>query len=229
MNMPIAIFYHCLFAYGSPPRIIPNALAIIHEQMGNLRESGLLDAAQEMTVGVNGGPESLEVARKMLPEKARIVMHGLESRAENLTIVEIEKWAPSHPGWAILYFHSKGVTHKPGTHYHAFSANWRRAMMQDLVMNWKDCVQALKTGNDIVCSHFMWNMGSDGSQHIPAGNFLWLTSDFEARLPSIYNRERIKMSGIAAADSRFESEVYWGNGPRPKVHQWRPSGGGGVP
>lgn len=228
MTNRIAIFYHCLFHYGDPPKLLPNALAIISEQMSAVRESGLLDACEEMVVGVNGGPESLEVARKMIPDKARIVMHGLESRAENLTIVELEKWAPSHPGWNVLYFHSKGVTHKPNTDYHTFSSNWRRAMMEDLVINWKQCVEALNN-HDIACSHWMWNMGSDQSQHIPAGNFLWITSDFVASLPSIYKRERIKESGISNADSRYEAEVHWGNGPKPNVKQYRPNGGGGVP
>lgn len=227
--MKVAIFYHCLLFRGDPPEFLPNAAAIVYEQMDHLRSTGLLERCDEMIVGCNGGNESVAVARQIIPPKARLVMHGLQSKAENLTIVEIEKWAPSHPGWAILYFHSKAATHQPGDDYHKFSSKWRREMMADLVGNWKDCVAALKAGNDIVCSHFMWGMGSDRSQHIPAGNFLWVTSDFAAKLPSMYHRDRIKQSGIAGAESRFESEVYWGNGPRPKVHQWRPNGGGGVP
>jgi hypothetical protein len=101
-------------------------------------------------------------------------------------------------------------------------------MMKDLVENWRTCVEDLKT-HDITCSHWMWNMGSDQSQHIPAGNFLWITSNFAARLPSMFERQRIKDSGISHVDSRYESEVYWGNGPRPEVKQYRPNGGDGVP
>jgi hypothetical protein len=208
--------------------MITNAIHITSEQMHSVRESGLLDACDEMVVGINGGKESESVAKAILPNKARLVFHGLESKAENLTIVEIEKWAPSHPDWKILYFHCKSATHKPNTDYHGLSSNWRRGMMGDLVKNWRTCVKDLEN-HDIACSHFMWNMGSDQSQHIPAGNFLWLTSNFAARLPSIYNRQRIKESGISSAESRYESEVYWGNGPKPRVMQYHPNGGDGIP
>lgn len=227
--MNIAIFYHCLFFMGDPPALRMGAFDIVSEQMNQLEQSGLLDACSEMHVGINGGDESLEVARLVIPQKARLVMHCLKSKAENLTIVEIEKWAKSHPGWAVFYFHAKGCTHEPDSSYALnVSAPWRRAMMQDLVIGWRECVAALESGADICCSHWMWNM-ADGTQHIPAGNFLWVTSNFVLRLPSIYLRDRIKQSGIDSEESRYEAEVYWGNGPRPVVVQQRPMGGGGVP
>jgi len=216
----IAIFFHCLFYYGTPPRLIPNALAIVHEQMWALRESGLLEACDEMIVGCNGGDESVPVARRILPEKARVIMHGLESRSENLTIVEIEKWAPKHPGWSILYFHTKGITHTPGTEYHHVSSIWRRTMMADLITNWQRCVSDLKMGYDVACSCWEWGM-CDGTQNIAPGNFWWARSDFINKLPGIHERSRIKQSGIASAESRFESEVWIGNGQRPQVKQYR--------
>lgn len=101
-------------------------------------------------------------------------------------------------------------------------------MMGDLVLNWNRCVHDLDDGNDIVCSRWLWNM-ADGSQHIPAGNFLWVKSSFVARLPSIFLRERIKVSGIGHLESRYESEVYWGNGPKPNVKHYRLTSGGGIP
>lgn len=225
---PIAIFYHCLFVMGEPPQLLPGAMDIIDEQMGKLIYSGLLEAATEVHVGVNDDERTGRLAAMFLPQKARLTWHGLASRAENPTIVLLENWAQSHPDWNVLYFHSKGATHLPDSYYgEQVSRPWRDAMMQDLVMNWRECVAALDT-HDIVCSHWMWNL-ADGTQHIPCGNFLWVTSNFVARLPSIYERERIKTSGISALESRYESEVYWGNGPRPNVKQFRPNGGGGVP
>lgn len=223
---PIAIFYHCLFEIDG--EILPSAIEIVDEQMKALEKSGLLNVATEMYVGVNGGDESRVFVENLIPPKAKVVFHGLQSRAENLTIVEIEKWVKGHPDWHILYFHSKGATHPPGSSYgDGVSKPWREGMMQDLVVNWRQCVSDLES-HDIVCSHWMWNL-ADGTQHIPAGDFLWLTSNFSAKLPSIYLRDRIKVSGIAALDSRYEAEVYWGNGPRPNVKSYRPNGGGGVP
>jgi hypothetical protein len=173
-----------------------------------------------MIVGCNGGDESVPIARRILPEKSRVIMHGLESHSENLTLVELQKWAFKHPGWVILYFHTKGITHKPGSEYAHVSTLWRRTMMQDLVDNWKTCVNDLRSGYDIACS--CWENGmADGTQNIPPGNFLWVKADFVAKLPSIYERARIKQSGISSAESRFEAEVFWGNGPKPNVKQYR--------
>lgn len=224
---PIAVFFHGLFVLGDPPKPLDNAINIIKEQMQWIGDSGLLKAASELHVGINGSIESEPIAEAVLPYQARVTYHGLQSRAENLTVVMVENWVKTHPGWGILYLHSKSSTHSPESDYGKFATAWRRGMMEDLVTNWRTCVEDLET-HDIVCSHWMWNM-ADGTQHIPAGNFLWVTSDFVAKLPSIYLRDRIKLSGIDALESRFESEVFWGNGPRPTVKQFRPQGGGGVP
>ncbi len=225
---PIAIFYHGLFFVGDFPKTLPAAAEIIHEQMAQIVVTGLCEAATEFHVGINGAQESEVLVNTYMPKKAKVTYHGLQSRNENLTIVMLHEWAKEHPGWNVLYLHSKAATHDPNSDYGKMASAWRRGMMADLVTNWQACVDDLDAGHDIVCSHFMWNM-ADGSQHIPAGNFLWLTSDFAAKLPSIYLRQRIKDDGISALTSRYESEVFWGNGPTPKVKQWRPNGGGGVP
>jgi len=100
---PIAIFYHCLFLTGEPPAFSESAFNIIHLQMESLKSSGLLDAASHFVVGINGGDESSEFANLVIPAKAKRVMHGLDSKSENLTIIEIEKWVPDHPNWNVLY------------------------------------------------------------------------------------------------------------------------------
>ncbi len=218
--MKIAVFYHMLLYYGDPPDLSDNAVEIVAEQMAQLKESGLLDACHEMVVGCNGGPESEALVPLIIPPKATVLYHGLKSRSENLTICALHEWAKENPGWFILYFHAKGCSHTKTDNYAQSVSNpWRRAMMRDLVMNWKPCLQAMSGYQcDIVCSYWLWNMAA-GDQHIPAGNFLWTTSDFVARLPSMFERARIKVSGIDSLESRFESEVFWGNGPTPKVVQ----------
>lgn len=228
MTKPIAIFYHCLTHMGTPPELMPSAVHVIKEQMNHIQASKLLDACDEFHVGINGGDESIEIANLLIPSKANIVRHGLESRAENLTLMMIEEWVKTHPGWNVLYFHSKGATHELNSSYGKFAAQWRKTMMEDLVEHWRERIGDLDSGFDVVCSHWMWNM-ADGTQHIPAGNFLWFKSDFAAKLPTMYLRDRIKQDGIAAVTSRYEAEVYWGNGPKPNVKSVRPNGGGGVP
>lgn len=212
---------HGLFFLGDPPKYLPNAGCIISNQITQMKIIGLWDEASEIHVGVNGGTESVPPAEAIIPGKAKLTFHGLESHAENLTIVMLHEWSKTHPGWNVLYVHSKGATHDPNSDYGSrISAPWREAMMEELVLKWRRCVEDLET-HDVACMVWLWGQGWDHSQHIPAGNFLWTTSDFVAKLPSIYLRERIKQDGIGAVTSRFEAEVFWGNGPTPKVKAYR--------
>lgn len=214
---PIAIFFHGLFFLGD--RHLPQAGCIISDQITQMVDSGLWDAAQEIHFGINGGTESEGIAKAIIPAKAQVVFHGLQNRNENLTVIMACEFAKTHPGWNILYVHAKGASHDPNSGDGKFRTLWREGMMQDLVINWRDRVTDLETHN-IVCSSWMWNM-ADGTQHIPAGNFLWVTSEFAAQLPSIYLRDRIKVSGIMSHESRYEAEVFWGNGLRPIVKSLR--------
>lgn len=219
MSKPIAIFFHGLFFMG--PKHMPNAGCIISNQITQMVNSGLWDEAKEIHFGINGGSESWPVAMAIIPEKAKIGFHGLECKAENKTVETLIQWAKNHPGWNVLYLHGKGASHEAGSDYGSrVSTPWREAMMADLVTNWRQCVADLET-HDIACMVWLWEQGWDKSQHIPAGNFLWLTSDFAAKLPSLYLRERIKQDGIGALSSRYEAEVAWGNGPRPTVKAYR--------
>ena len=221
---PIAIFFHGLFFMGN--RHMPNAGCIISNQITQMINSGLWLQAREIHFGINGGTESVPIARNIIPEtieteKLFVHYHGLDSHAENLTVEMVIEWAKTHPGWNILYVHAKSSSHDPHSDYAVRVAGpWRESMMADLVLNWRQCVADLDA-HDIACMVWLWEQGWDKSQHIPAGNFLWITSDFAAKLPSLYLRERIKQDGIGAASARFEAEVAWGNGPRPTVKAYR--------
>jgi hypothetical protein len=219
-----------VFCLGEPPILRPRALEVVWSQMLDMRLSGLTDAASEIVIGVNGGRESHDIACLIVDPKAKLVIHGPQSRSENLTIVEIEKWAATHPGWYVLYFHAKGCTHEKTSDYAMKVIDpWRNTMMFDLVTYWRRCVADLDSGFESVGSYFL-SGALDGSQHLWCGNFWWAKSDFLAQLPSIYKRERIALSGIGSLESRFEAEVWIGNGRRPPiVKEYRPGGGGGIP
>lgn len=222
MSRPIAIFFHGLFWLGDPPHHMPNAGCIIANQIVQMTNTGLWDAASEIHFGINGAEESFAVATAIIPSKARITYHGLASHSENLTIVMIENWVKTHPGWDVLYLHAKGSSHEPNSDYaNRVSKPWRDAMMQDLVVNWRQCVTDLDAGHDVACMVWLSEQGWDKSQFYAAGTFFWAKSDFLSKLPSIYLRDRIKQDGIGAASSRFEAEVWIGNGPRPNVKAYR--------
>jgi hypothetical protein len=219
--MRIAIFYHCLFVLGDPPEMLPAALEIVCDQMEALRSSGLLDAAEEMHVGVNGGKESEMFANGLLPKKAQITYHGLQSRSENLTVVMLENWVKDHPDWYVFSFHSKGATHAMGSDYGSFAHRWRQRMEHHCIHGWRQCVADLDAGYEACGAHWLTAQGWDRSQHYFAGTMWWCKSSFFATIPSIYTRQRIKDSGIGALESRYEAEVKIGNGPRlPRVKNY---------
>jgi len=225
MNPPIAVFYHGLFFIGD--KLLHSACHVVTGQMQAMTASGLTDGADEIIVGINGTAiESGPLVEQCVPKKAHVTYHGLSSRSENLTLVQLERWLPYHADWYVLYFHAKGATHDTESDYGKFSARWRNCMMLHCVTRWQECVQLLDEGYEAVGCHWLTGMGSDKSQHLFAGNFWWAKASFLLTLPSIFKRERIKMSGIESLESRYEAEVFLGNGPRlPKVKDLEPGHG----
>ncbi len=224
--MKIAIFYHCLFFMDSADNLMENAVTIIREQMDDLKRSGLLFAADEFHVGLNGGDESGQIANLVLPAKAKVVLHGLQCHNECRTIRMLEQWLPEHDDWYVFYFHAKGSTHAAGD---GFSGTWRKCMTRHNILNWRQCVHDLDAGYDAVGCHWMEPPATPPGQHIFAGTFFWAKARFLQTLPSILERDRIKLSGLDSADSRYEAEVWLGNGPtKPKIKDyhgpnWNPS------
>lgn len=222
----IAVFYHCLFYKDNPLTLLDAAIDIIGSQLNEMDRCGLTSVASEFIVGINGGGESVNLAKLMFPAKARCHFHGLQCKNENRTILELEKWIPSHKDWHVLYFHSKGATRPYGD---SFSDKWRKCMMKHNVSNWRRCVSDLESGHDMVGCHWMEPPDTPEGHYIFAGTFWWATSNYLATLPSIMCRDRIKVSGIDSIDSRYEAEVWSGNGPiKPKIKdyhgpKWNPS------
>lgn len=218
MNKPIAIFYHCVFM-DDPEHIWTQAPFIIREQMGWLRDVGLMHNANQIHCGINGGLESASWADNILPSNSLKVLHGLQCKNELRTLRLLEEWVPHNPGWNVLYVHSKGAT-KPNE----MNTRWRNCMMRNLVSNWRQCTEALKNFDSVGC-HWQGPPLCPPTQHIWAGNFWWATSDFLATLPSLTETQRVKLSGIDSLESRYEAEVWIGNGPRlPRVLDMHPNG-----
>jgi hypothetical protein len=218
----LAIFYHALLFKDAPENLLENALNIVLAQMWQLRPSGLLDVASEFHVGLNGGVESLQVARLILPAKAQITLHGLQCHTENRTILMLEKWLPGHEDWYVLYFHTTGAGWPPDDE---LRTRWRGCMMKWTVSNWRRCVADLDGGYDAVGVHWMEPPTVPPGQHYFGGTFFWAKASFLLTLPSIMARDRIKLSGLDAHESRGEAEVWIGNGSRlPKVKDYHGPG-----
>ena len=102
-------------------------------------------------------------------------------------------------------------------------------MTKHLIANWRNCVTDMDQGVESVGCHWMTGL-ADGTQNIWAGNFWWAKASYLLTLPSIFERDRIKESGISDIESRYESEVWIGNGKRlPTVKDYHPDGLGACP
>jgi hypothetical protein len=238
--MGVAVFYHCLFAIGSrvqstleptrPPLTsgsLPAATGIVEAQVKALVESGLFARADRVFIGVSGGPECFELAGRLFapltagPAGAgkRVVVnfHGLEARNENRTLLMLERFVDEvslldKSDWSICYHHSKGATHPPGEKQ---NTRWRACMQRHVIEGWQQCLDGLVRGYDMVGAHYLTPPSTAHGQRIFAGNFFWGSSRYLRTLPSLLERERLRLTGIDAIESRYEAEVYIGNTRRP--------------
>lgn len=214
---PIVIVYHGLFYMDNANNPLDEAFPIIRSQMDALMQSGLLLSCQEMIVGLNGDDESRRHVPEVFPSMASVMMHGLDSKNENSTIKLVEDVAKRYDEAYILYFHAKGATHRAGTRKALHRMLWRDCMMKHLVRNWTQCVDDLDKGVESAGCHWLEPPDTPATQYIWAGNFWWAKASFIRTLPSIESRERVKLSGLKTLESRYESEVWIGNGPRRPV------------
>jgi hypothetical protein len=218
VNKPIAIFYHCVFQ-DTETQMWPASQQVVREQMSWLRDVGLLYNTKELHVGINGGLESCSIVDHLIPGLAIKALHGLQCKNELRTLLMLEAWLPNHPGWNVLYLHSKGATNPS-----EMSTRWRNCMMRNLVSNWRSCIESLDHVDSVGC-HWQGPPLTPPTQHIWAGNFWWATSDYLRTLPSLMTAQRIGLSGVDSVDSRYEAEVWIGNGPKlPTIRDLHPNG-----
>lgn len=236
---PIAVFYHCLFSIGSrtgssiepalaplEPGPLPAALAIVRSQIVAMTRSGLLDAADRIFIGVNGGLEALKIVADLLPAKAVVRLHGLGCRNELRTLLMLEGFVDevsrldAKTDWLVCYHHAKGATHPVGDDW---NTRWRRCMERHVIGDWRSCVTVLEQGYDAAGAHYCIPPSTPAGQRIFAGNFFWARSRYLSTVTPLLDRERIRTSGVETLESRYEAEVYVGNGRRPpRVFDFHP-------
>jgi hypothetical protein len=208
----IAIFYHCILSGGTIPINTEFACQIMQEQMAALAQSGLLAAADEFHIGINGGEEDVEIVRLFVPAKAKIVMHGAGMTTEIPTLAYLRRWLPGHEDWKVLYFHLKSVTH-PGE---VLYERWRHCMERTVIWNWRGCVADLNNGTEACGCHWLTPERFPDYVKSPffGGTFYWANARFFSTLPQL---------PVATWANRFEAENWIGRGPRlPRVKDHHP-------
>ena len=206
----IAVFFHAILSGGSRPINTPYACALLQEQMRALDKSGLLAAADELHVGLNGGEDDLEIARLFLPLKAHVILHGGGATTEIPTMQFLRRWLLGHEDWMVFYHHMKSVTH----HGDALYSRWLRRMEKFTVYGWRTCVAELANGTDACGCH--WLTPNQHPQWVKSpffgGTFWWSKAAYLKTLPAL---------PAATWANRFEAEKWIGLG-NPRIKDYYP-------
>lgn len=207
----IAIFYHTYFSGGSPPTSFDTALRITCEQLDTLNFTGLREAAQPIFIGVSGSEADYAAVRCTIPWSGINVFHNKTGVGELPTMAVMQDWCKTHPGYAVLYFHTKGAIH----HGNPTAECWRRCMERVVLHGWVQCVaDLLERGFESVGAHWLkpHNYPIIGPVPYWGGNFFWATSNYLNTLPLI---------DIHA--DRYQAEVWIGKAGRvPRVRDYAP-------
>lgn len=200
---PVAIFYHTYWSSGEIPCNRDNTIRLYCEQMDTMNFLGLRDTAQHLTVGVSGSEEDFGMAQSIVAWPNIHFLHNKTGVGELPTMKCMQDWCKKHPGFAVLYFHTKGAIHNGNPVYEL----WRRCMEKAVLYKWRSCVEDLSLRKlDSAGAHWLRPNQYPIIGRTPywGGNFWWATSDFLNTLPP-----------IDVTLSRYEAEVWIGRGPRP--------------
>jgi hypothetical protein len=143
---------------------------------------GLMDELSNFYVCIIGSQENQNRAIESLPSNAQVVLHqnsGWEQASLQWIHDNIDLLQDS-----LLYCHSKGAGF-PGS----ASPAWRRTMTHDVVINWAECIEALKT-HDAVGTWWHEINVDNSYKGFFAGNFWWATSQFLSTLNNPLYRDR---------------------------------------
>ena len=204
--MMIRLFYH---AWVDGHWVKPAA-----DWLKALEESGLMDEVSgSMTITLVGERRNREAARGWFASQGIRVAKWLyaDSGYEQRTLAEVHR----HSIWAdqvqqphyVWYGHSKGARDAS-----PINEAWRRSMLADTLLGWRECILALKDGADLVGPH--WLTPEEWSQehrYVGApffgGNHWWASTTYLARLEA----------PDAGSGARYDAETWVGSGQPRRV------------
>lgn len=210
---PIAVFYHVKLTGGTPAVAPGHPLTIMAQQMESLRTCGLEEAAKEIVIGVNESELSDE-ARRIIPEKATVILHGNDANTEVPTLHEIQSWLPGKQDWYVCYFHAKGARNADDPLLPA----WRGCMQRKVIDGWRQCVADLDSGIESVGCHWLTpeQFGPHVREPFWGGNFWWCKTHILKTLPVIPPR---MLPGM----DYYMGERWFGWGQRPTIKDYHPT------
>lgn len=170
-----AVFYHAA--------LMPGWDYIVAEQLGYLAAVGL-PAVKAWLAGAPGDRErALRIAAHYGVAVEVLGTSDGWAECEGPTLGALHAWAAAHPGHAVFYHHTKGVSAPEDRH----KQRWRRVMMKHVVADWRQNLVRLQQADVLGCA---WQESPDYPHF--CGNFWAARCDWllHLRPPAEYRLSR---------------------------------------
>ena len=209
----LAVFYHVGASWDrrhSDRPVTGHWRTILRDQAAQWTESGLLAAADRFVVGVSGTEDEAMEVRGLLPAKAMVMCHGQGAHWEIPTLEQVRMHAKTNPEAHVFYHHTKGASDDS-----LINRVWRFEMQHFTVRKWRDCVDLLRKGYDLVGCHWLSPEGYPTMVQKPffGGTFWWARASY--------------LAGLASCEVKFEDDGPFGpGGGRFAAERWIGTGVG---
>lgn len=195
--MKTKVFYHVL--------MIHNWHEMVREQLAKLVDSGLYYHCEKVYIGALG--QDIETLEEIIKDydKCDIIRYSEDEKKYEFWTLKIIWHLAQKESFNAVYIHTKGVSFpdNSGGKY------WRDYMMHYNVINYKDCLKALREGYDTCGVKLRQKTDSPVYKVHYSGNFWWAKSTYIRKLedPETMNTK-----------NRFEAEFWIGTAnPRTKT------------
>lgn len=178
----IYIFYHCYFDQKD------NWLKIFNKTFNCIKTSGLNDVCKEIYINCAGN--TIDKNLNIVKNFSNNVYIAVNGNDEIETINMLWEKSKEVTNSAMLYLHTKGVTHDPNN---PRILSWTNLMEYFNIIKWKDCIEKLDTfdtcGVNLKYSPVP-GMIHDTPQHYH-GNFWWANSEYVKKLNKVEYGDRM--------------------------------------
>lgn len=192
---------------------------ILKEQVELLETTGLVDSAKEVNIIMQFNENSFKWLRDKWKDRNNIVYHNYgdayKEWYEATTMQTIQKDVHSTENdFYVLCMTAKGMSHTSESHH-----NWRKYMQYFTVEKWKECVEKLNEGYELVGSPWLDNP----PYPFMAGTFFWAKASYLRRCKKLLSPEEanFKPQFEGQPHHRFDLECWPGSG-NPKAYDMNP-------
>jgi predicted O-methyltransferase YrrM len=152
-----------------------NYREVASELLDCLLESRLYDKTRSIEISLLGPPDDQRVIERLIRPLEKITIGHRSCDLEEYEFPALGLLQDVCRTWSglVFYLHTKGVSHEPENQHLRY---WRMLMLDTVVMNHQECVQALRD-HDAVGTNWRGNHYS--------GNFWWARAEHVRSLPDV--------------------------------------------